>query len=290
MPLNLGDTVPDFSCDSSVGQIHYYDYVGDEHWSIICSHPSDFTPVCSTELGNLAKLLPQFEKRHCKVLALSCDSAESHRKWIEDINASGYCGNTKKDGGVSYPILADEERALAVKFGMLDPAEKDERGMPLTCRAVFIVDDHKKLRATILYPATTGRNFYEILRVVDSLQLTDEYPVATPANWERGEKVAVTPSTPDEVAAVVLGDFAVVKVPSGKTYLRLAKDPSSKTPKVLKRGIVETILGTEYGAKLLPTVGRLIVSFILGGVFAGASTKTKETATAATQNGGRKKR
>ena len=155
----------------------------------------------------------------------------------------------RKDAGVSYPILADEERALAVRH-VSDPAEKDE--MPQTCRAVFIVDDHKKLRATILYPATTGRNFYEILRVVDSLQLTDEYPVATPANWERGEKVAVTPSTPDEVAQVVLGDFSVVKVPSGKKYLRLAKDPGYKTPKVLKRGIAETILGTEYGAKLLP--------------------------------------
>merc|ERR1711959_395859 len=176
MPLNLGDTVPDFSCDSSIGPINFYEYIGDDHWSILCSHPSDFTPVCSTELGNLQKLLPKFEKRQVKVLALSCDSAESHRKWIKDIDASGYCG-PKKDAGVSYPILADEERALAVKFGMLDPAEKDEKGMPQTCRAVFIVDDHKKLRATILYPATTGRNFYEILRVVDSLQLTDEYPV-----------------------------------------------------------------------------------------------------------------
>ena len=160
---------------------------------------------------------------------------------------------------------------------MLDPAEKDEKGMPQTCRAVFIVDDHKKLRATILYPATTGRNFYEILRVVDSLQLTDEYPVATPANWERGEKVAVTPSTPDEVAQVVLGDFSVVKVPSGKKYLRLAKDPGYKTPKVLKRGIAETILGTEYGAKLLPTVGRIGVRIRVGRHFLlGLFTQNKE--------------
>jgi len=290
MPLNLGDVVPDFSCDSSVGQIHYYDFVGDEHWSIICSHPSDFTPVCSTELGTLAKLLPQFERRNCKVLALSCDNAESHRKWIKDIDASGYCGKTSST--VSYPILADEERALAVKFGMLDPEEKDEKGQPLTCRALFIVDDHKKLRATILYPATTGRNFYEILRVVDSLQLTDEYPVATPANWERGEKVCVTPSTPDEVAQVVLGDFSVVKVPSGKKYLRLSKDPGYKTPKVLKRGMVETILGTEYGAKLLPTLGRLVVAFALGGFSSSfASSKKKEKPVHTTpQTSGWKKR
>ena len=284
MPLNLGDTVPDFSCDSSIGPINFYEYIGDDHWSILCSHPSDFTPVCSTELGNLQKLLPKFEKRQVKLLALSCDSAESHRKWIKDIDASGYCG-PKKDAGVSYPILADEERALAVKFGMLDPAEKDEKGMPQTCRAVFIVDDHKKLRATILYPATTGRNFYEILRVVDSLQLTDEYPVATPANWERGEKVAVTPSTPDEVAQVVLGDFSVVKVPSGKKYLRLAKDPGYKTPKVLKRGIAETILGTEYGAKLLPTVGRLVFAFAFGGIFSSGSSRKTKKYTDATMNG-----
>jgi hypothetical protein len=175
---------------------------------------------------------------------------------------------------------------------MLDPEEKDEKGQPLTCRAVFIVDDHKKLRATILYPATTGRNFYEILRVVDSLQLTDEYPVATPANWERGEKVCVTPSTPDEVAQVVLGDFSVVKVPSGKKYLRLSKDPGYKTPKVLKRGMVETILGTEYGAKLLPTLGRLVVAFALGGFSSSfASSKKKEKPVHTTpQTSGWKKR
>jgi 1-Cys peroxiredoxin 6 len=265
MPLNLGDKIQDFTSDSSQGKLSFYDYVGDRAWAILCSHPNDFTPVCSTELGTLQRMLHKFEKRNCKVLALSCDSSAAHRRWIEDINESGYCG--KGSSGVSYPILADEERALAVKFGMLDPHEKDEKGMPTTCRAVFVIDCEKVLRATILYPASTGRNFYEILRVIDSLQLTDEYPVATPADWERGEKVMVTPSTPDEVAQVVLGKFDVIEVPSKKKYLRLVHDPSHKTPRAAKKTFWEYVLGDNIGLDKKANYVRLGASFVSGFLF-----------------------
>ncbi|XP_023234601.1 peroxiredoxin-6-like [Centruroides sculpturatus] len=149
-------------------------------WAILFSHPADFTPVCTTELGRVAKLVPEFNKRGVKLIALSCDNVDSHKGWIKDICSFSELNSEE----FPYPIISDEGRDLAVQLGMIDPKEKDEKGLPLTCRAVFIIGPDKKLKLSILYPATTGRNFDEILRVVDSLQLTANKQVATPVDWK----------------------------------------------------------------------------------------------------------
>jgi len=174
--VNLGDLFPDFAATTSQGPIQFHEFLGNS-WGLLFSHPNDFTPVCTTELAKFAQLQSEFDKRDVKLAALSCNGVESHLKWIEDVKAYG------KVDSFNYPIIADESRDLAVKLGMVDPDEKDAEGMPLTCRAVFIIGPDKKLKLSILYPATTGRNFDEILRVIDSLQLTLKFKVATPANW-----------------------------------------------------------------------------------------------------------
>eukprot|EP00048_Salpingoeca_helianthica_P014658 m.222823 g.222823 ORF g.222823 m.222823 type:complete len:224 (-) comp16113_c0_seq1:28-699(-) len=219
--ISLGETFPDFECDSSVGPLRLHEYFG-EGWGLLCSHPADFTPVCTTELGYLAKILPELTKRNVKVLGLSCNDAESHHGWIKDIQATAELA-----GEFPYPIIADPKRELAVKLGMLDPVEKDAAGIPLTARAVFIVGPDKKLKLSILYPATTGRNFDEILRVIDSLQLTAYHKVATPANWKQGGACMVVPSVkPEEHAALFPKGVDVKAVPSGKQYLRFTPQPN----------------------------------------------------------------
>ena len=211
MALRLGDPAPDFTQESSEGPIHFYDWLGDS-WGVLYSHPADFTPVCTTELGMTAKLKSEFDKRKVKVLALSVDTAESHRGWINDINETQ---NTK----VNFPILADPDRKVATLYDMIHPNANNA----LTVRSVFIIDPNKKIRTTLTYPASTGRNFNEILRVIDSLQLTDNYSVATPANWEQGDECVIVPS---------LKDPAVLKekFPKGyreiKPYLRMTPQPN----------------------------------------------------------------
>nr|CAD7454970.1 unnamed protein product [Timema tahoe] len=212
-------------------------------WGILFSHPSDFTPVCTTELARVANLTPEFEKRGVKVIALSCDSVDSHNKWIKarlelccKINRWGGASPVsvqdiksyaeRAEEGFPYPIIADESRALAVQLGMLDPVERDKDGLPLTCRAVFIVGPEKTLRLSILYPATTGRNFDEILRVVDALQLTDKNKVATPADWKRGGDCMVLPNLSEkEATSLFPKGFSVTNLPSGKPYLRVTPQP-----------------------------------------------------------------
>jgi alkyl hydroperoxide reductase subunit AhpC len=210
MPLQLGDTVPDFTQESQLGPINLYDFAAD-HWVVLFSHPADFTPVCTTELGEVAKLRPEWEKRHVKTLALSVDTAESHKGWISDINET-QCTR------VDYPILADSDRRVSDLYGMIHPNSLNN----LTVRSVFIIDPAKKLRLQITYPASTGRNFQEILRVIDSLQLTDQHQVATPVNWKQGEDCVVVPSIPTEEAR---GRF-----PKGVTeirpYLRMTPQPN----------------------------------------------------------------
>lgn len=211
----LGDIFPDFSANTSIGEIKFHEWIGDS-WAILFSHPADFTPVCTTELARVEDCLPEFKKRGVKVIALSCDSAESHKAWGKDVCALAK-GN--KDN-ISFPIIADEKRELAVKFGMLDPDEKDKAGMPLTARCVFIIGPDKKLKLSILYPATTGRNFNEILRVIDSLQLTATKKVATPVDWQHGGDCMVLPSISPDDAAKLFPKHKVRDVPSGKGYLR----------------------------------------------------------------------
>jgi 1-Cys peroxiredoxin (EC 1.11.1.15) len=210
MTLRLGDVVPDFTQESTHGTINFHEWIGDS-WAVLFSHPKDFTPVCTTELGEVARLKPEFDKRNVKVIALSVDDTASHQGWIGDIEETQ---NVK----MNFPILADPDRKVSDLYDMIHPNANDT----LTVRSVFIIDPNKKLRLTLTYPASTGRNFAEILRVIDSLQLTDNYSVATPANWTDGGDCVVVPSIPTEEAKV--------KFPKGvteiKPYLRLTPQPN----------------------------------------------------------------
>ena len=219
MGINLGDIFPNFKAETSKGPIQFHDWIGDK-WAILFSHPADYTPVCTTELGKLVQLLPEFEKRNVKLIALSCDSVQDHIGWSKDIQS--FKGG---EGDFPCPIIADEKRELAVQMGMLDPVEKDKKGQPLTCRAFFIISPDKKLKMSALYPATTGRNFNEILRIVDSLQLTAHKKVATPADWEMGKECMVIPSVSPEEAKTLFPKHRVVDVPSKKGYLRFTPQP-----------------------------------------------------------------
>ncbi|OWT65783.1 peroxiredoxin [Candidimonas nitroreducens] len=209
--LRLGDTAPDFEQDSSIGKIKFHEYLGDK-WGVLFSHPADFTPVCTTELGYTAKLADEFAKRNVKVLALSVDSAKSHNDWIVDINDT-------QSTTVNYPILADSDRKVSTLYDMIHP----NASVTATVRSVFVIDPAKKVRLTITYPASTGRNFNEILRVIDSLQLTDNYSVATPVNWEFGEDVIISPAIKDEATLKE-------KFPKGykevRPYLRTTPQPN----------------------------------------------------------------
>ncbi|KAM9378937.1 peroxiredoxin-6 [Phaethornis superciliosus] len=220
--LLLGDEAPNFEAETTQGRIRFHDFLGDS-WGILFSHPRDFTPVCTTELGRAAKLAPEFSKRNVKLIALSIDNVQDHLSWSKDINAYNGEQPTEK---LPFPIIADANRELAVKLGMLDPDEQGKDGMPLTARVVFIFGPDKKLKLSILYPATTGRNFDEILRVVDSLQLTAYKKVATPVDWKSGDSVMVVPTLPDEEAKKLFPKGVFTKdLPSGKKYLRYTPQP-----------------------------------------------------------------
>ncbi|UJB68691.1 peroxiredoxin [Acaryochloris sp. 'Moss Beach'] len=210
MSLRLGDTVPNFTQDSTAGTIDFFEWAGDS-WVVLFSHPADYTPVCTTELGSVSKLKPEFDKRNVKTIALSVDDAQSHKGWIGDINETQ---NTMVD----YPILADADKKVSDLYDMIHP----NANAKVTVRTVFIIDNNKKLRASITYPPSTGRNFNEILRVIDSLQLTDNYQVATPVDWKDGDDVVVAPTIPTEEAKK--------KFPKGvteiKPYLRMTPQPN----------------------------------------------------------------
>lgn len=220
--LYLGDIFPNFTANTTVGEIDFHKWLGDS-WGILFSHPSDFTPVCTTELARVLTLLPEFTKRNTKVIGISCDSIESHLEWCKDIQHYAGCA---VGGEFPYPIIEDEGRELAIKLGMLDKDERDAEGMPLSARAVFIVDSSKKFRLQILYPATTGRNFDEILRVLDALRLTDNAKVATPVDWKMGDDCMVLPIVPqDQIAETFPQGVKEVSLPSGKSYLRRTPCP-----------------------------------------------------------------
>jgi len=216
----LGDVFPDFPCATTEGDYSFHEYLERGHgWTILFSHPRDFTPVCTTELGKCADLKGEFEKRGVKMIALSCDPVESHRNWSKDITPSGDIG---------FPIIADPRREICIKLGMLDPEELDQEGVPLPARALFIIGPGKKLRLSILYPATTGRNFDEVLRVIDSMMLTEYSKVATPVNWKAGERVVVVPGVKTEDARGMFENLEVLQKPSGKEYLRFVDCPEIK--------------------------------------------------------------
>jgi alkyl hydroperoxide reductase subunit AhpC len=211
MTLRLGDIAPNFEQDSSTGIIHFHDWL-DGSWAVLFSHPADFTPVCTTELGCTAKLTDEFNKRGVKTIALSVDPVDLHHIWIGDINET-------QDTVVNFPILADADRKVSNLYDLIHPNASDT----LTVRSLFVIDPNKKIRLTITYPASTGRNFNEILRVIDSLQLTDKYKVATPANWQGGDEVVIVPSLTDEAEIAQ-------RFPKGyrtvKPYLRLTAQPN----------------------------------------------------------------
>jgi len=215
MPLNLGDEFPNIECQTTIGKIKFHEWQGSS-WAVLFSHPRDYTPVCTTELGRVVQLYGEFKKRGVKLMALSCDSVTDHIGWQKDVMAY-----SSGKGEFPYPIIADESRVHAKSLGMIDPDEKDLKGMPLSCRAVFIIGPDKKLKLSILYPATTGRNFNEILRVIDSLQLTATQKVATPVDWEPGKPCMVVPTLSDEEAKKLFpAGFETKELPSGKNYLR----------------------------------------------------------------------
>jgi alkyl hydroperoxide reductase subunit AhpC len=211
MALQLNDDAPNFIAQSTEGKIDFYEWLGNS-WAILFSHPKDFTPVCTTELGAVAKLKPEFDKRNVKVIGLSVDGLSNHEKWSDDIKETqGYKPN--------FPIIADEDRKVSDLYGMIHPKANDT----LTVRSVFVIGPDKKIKLTLTYPASAGRNFDEILRVIDSLQLTANYKVATPANWKRGEDVIISGTVSDEDAKKLF--------PQGwktvKPYLRTVKQPVS---------------------------------------------------------------
>jgi alkyl hydroperoxide reductase subunit AhpC len=211
MALQLGDIAPDFEADSTVGKIKFHSWLGDS-WGVLFSHPKDFTPVCTTELGATAKLKGEFEKRGVKVIGLSVDSVDDHLAWKRDIEQTS-------GAKVEFPMIADPELKVANLYGMIHPNASDR----FTVRSVFVIDPKKKVRLTLNYPASAGRNFDEILRVIDSLQLTDQFKVATPANWKQGQDVIIVPS--------VSNDDARKLFPAGwkevKPYLRVTPQPRS---------------------------------------------------------------
>ena len=210
MALQLGDEAPDFTAETTEGTISFHQWLGDG-WGVLFSHPADFTPVCTTELGTVAKLKGEFDKRNAKVLAVSVDPLDSHKNWISDINETQHTN-------VNYPIIADPDHKVADLYGMIHPNANDT----LTVRSVFIIGPDKKVKLMITYPASTGRNFQEILRALDSLQLTSKYQVATPADWKHGEDVIISNAVDNEAAKE--------KFPQGfkelRPYLRLTPDPT----------------------------------------------------------------
>ncbi|WP_421947252.1 peroxiredoxin [Phaeodactylibacter xiamenensis] len=210
MSLRLGEEAPNFKAQTTEGEIDFHEWLGDS-WGVLYSHPADFTPVCTTELGRTAALKEEFAKRNAKVIALSVDPIEDHMKWLSDIEETQ---NVK----MNFPIIADSDKKVAVAYDMIHP-EADQK---FTVRSVFVIDPNKKIRLTLTYPPSTGRNFHEILRVIDSLQLTDNYSVATPVDWEDGQEVVISPA--------ISSEDAKDKFPKGfkeiKPYLRMTPQPN----------------------------------------------------------------
>ncbi|KAF8817846.1 putative peroxiredoxin 6 [Cardiosporidium cionae] len=222
MGFHLGTIFPNFECDAfgCATRFNFYDYI-QESWAILFSHPADFTPVCTTELGKACALVDEFTKRGCKLVALSCSSLDDHEAWTLDVMS--FAGLTDS---FKFPIISDPDRTLATKLGIMDAEEKDKKGLPLTCRCVFFIGPDKKVKASVLYPASTGRSMSELLRVLDSLQVISSFPVATPEGWENGKNCMVVPSLSDEIASITFPKgIAKIAVPSGKNYMRQTADP-----------------------------------------------------------------
>lgn len=209
MTIRIGDTAPDFTAETTMGTINFYEYLGD-HWGVLFSHPKDFTPVCTTELGETARLKPEFDRRGVKIIGLSVDLSDAHHEWAKDIEET-------QGTALNFPVIADNDKKVSDLYDMIHPNASDT----MTVRSVFVVSPDKKVKLILTYPASTGRNFDEILRVIDSLQLTAKHSVATPVNWKNGDDCIIVPAVTDEQAKE--------KFPDGwttlKPYLRVVKQP-----------------------------------------------------------------
>ncbi|MGI4959586.1 MAG: peroxiredoxin [Janthinobacterium lividum] len=212
MTIQLGQVAPDFEQDTTQGRIRFHEWLGNS-WGVLFSHPKDFTPVCTTELGMVARLGPEWVKRNVKVIGLSVDPVDSHHEWEKDIEET-------QGSGVDFPMIADPDRTVSTLYGMVHPLADPS----LTVRTVFVIDPNKKVRLSLTYPPSAGRNFDEVLRVIDSLQLTDSHKVTTPANWQSGDDVIIAPSVSDETAKGMFPDGWKTLKP----YLRMVKQPSAR--------------------------------------------------------------
>jgi len=213
--IRIGDVAPNFDCQTQLGPLNFYDYLG-SGWGILFSHPQDFTPVCTTELGRVAQLEQEWKQRNIKPIALSVDTVQHHQQWIDDINEIG--GTT-----VKYPIIADVDRKVSILYGMLDQTFLNKTGQPLTVRSVFVIDPSRIVRLIISYPAPTGRSFDEILRVIDSLQLAGSHKIATPADWQKGKDAVVLPTVPTDEAYKLFPKGITIVRP----WLRTTPDPTT---------------------------------------------------------------
>jgi alkyl hydroperoxide reductase subunit AhpC len=209
MAIRLGDDAPNFQADTTEGPLDFYEWKGDS-WAVLFSHPKDYTPVCTTELGYMASIKPEFDKRNVKIIGLSVDSAENHEGWSKDIEET-------QGTAPNYPLISDPDRTVADLYDMIHPNASDT----MTVRSVFVIGPDNKVKLTLTYPASTGRNFDEVLRVIDSLQLTANHKVATPVNWKHGEDVIITPAVSDEEAAEKFPGYTTIK-----PYLRTTPQPS----------------------------------------------------------------
>ena len=213
--IRIGDAAPDFTAQTQLGPLHWHSYIANS-WAILFSHPQDFTPVCTSELGRVAQLKAEFARRNVKVAALSVDTLEHHDEWIRDINDINQCQ-------VDFPLIADTDRTVAIRYGMLDQSHVQKTGLPFTVRSLFVIDPQKVVKLIISYPAPTGRSFDEVLRVVDSLQLAVSHQVATPADWQRGKDTVVLPTVPTDKAKELFPKGVNVIRP----WLRTTPDPSA---------------------------------------------------------------
>jgi 1-Cys peroxiredoxin 6 len=219
----LGEVVPDVDLKTTQGDFKLHDYISQSpKYTILFSHPADYTPVCTTELGKAHSVFSRLSQKGVRCLGLSCEGVDSHHGWIKDILAR----ENSSDKDLSFPIIADEDRSIAVAFGMLDPLCQNDKGVPMPSRALMIFDTTKKLRLQILYPASCGRNFDEVERVIDSLILTDDHQCATPVNWKQGDRVVVVPNVSTEDAKQKFKNLEVAALPSGKEYLRFVDAPN----------------------------------------------------------------
>lgn len=218
--IRLGDTAPDFTAETTIGTIKFHEFIGDQ-WCTLFSHPADFTPVCTTEVGTVEKYQPEFRKRNTKCIVLSCDTVADHKKWIKDVIATQNL-TVAEEGNLSYPLIGDNDRKIAALYGMLDAEHSNCDGLPLTVRSVFVINPDKKVKLILTYPPSMGRNFDEILRCIDSLQLTASHKVATPANWVHGGDTIIVPSVTNEEAKELFpnGFKEITK------YLRVTPQPN----------------------------------------------------------------